>query len=345
MQCELVKLLKCPACDHHPLAQDVFSESAQGGIVDGVLWCEACCSWFPIEDELLELLIGDLAYHDDRARFWAAHADRLKALGLDSEPRSGTSTGPTSELQVIQQEHFDWYAGNDTQTYSAYERTPFWVSADKVTYASWLPEARSGGWVLDVGCAQGRSTFKLMDLDLNIVAFDVSKPLVRQALGRYREGRYRARASFFAADALRFPFVNAVFDHVLIYGVLHHLPEPKRACQEVARVLRPNGIYWGSENNETVFRTIFDWLQKLWPQWHEKAGPEAIISAKNLGQWFHDTGVHIGTTTSIFLPPHLVNMMSETTAYRFLTATDRVAQAIPLLKNNGGLILIRGVKQ
>ena len=50
--------------------------------------------------------------------------------------------------------------------------------------------------------------------------------------------------------------IDSSFDYVLIYGVLHHLPDAGFACREVARTLKPGGIYFGLENNETIFRKI-----------------------------------------------------------------------------------------
>jgi hypothetical protein len=46
--------------------------------------------------------------------------------------------------------------------------------------------------------------------------------------------------------------------------------------------LKSDGIYFGSENNASVFRNLFDILQKISPIWSEEAGPEALISRKYL---------------------------------------------------------------
>ena len=84
-----------------------------------------------------------------------------------------------------------------------------------------------------------------------------------------------------AADATRFPVRTASLDYVLAYGVLHHVPDPPRVCREIDRVLRPGGLYLGSENGTSVFRGLFELLQRLRPQWYEEAGPEALFSARS----------------------------------------------------------------
>ena len=342
MNRDVLQLLRCPACGNRELSCSVFREDVEGKILDGVVWCKVCHTWYPIEDGLLELLAGDLAYRNDRARFWVNYSDRLRALGLGAD--EDVPERAENELQIKQQAHFDWYANNEEQTYSEYEQMSFWLAADTIAYELWRQEMRPGKWLLDVGCGQGRSTFKVMDLALGIVAFDVSKRMIRQAIDRYREGNYSAKTTFLAADASRFPFVDTSFDYVLIYGVLHHLPDPASTCQEVARVLKSGGIYFGQENNRSAFRAVFDLLQKLNPIWHEEAGPEALISARNLERWFEGTGMRIASQTSIFLPPHLINLAGEKIGYGLLKMTDRVGKATPFLRDNGGIRLIRGVK-
>ena len=335
--------IACPSCGHGDLRASAFDEGSRDEIIIGVVDCATCSQWYPIEGGLLDLLVGELAYRQDREQFWQAHASRLEALGL--RPDDGGTAEAQQDLQAVQQNHFDWYADNDTQSYSTYEQLPFWRAVDALTFGPWRTEIKPGSWLLDVGCAQGRSTFKLMDLDLDVIAFDVSKRSLQQGVAKYLAGDYSARASFVAADASRFPFADGAFDYVLVYGVVHHLPDPAKACQEVARVLKHQGVYFGSENNRTIFRAFFDLLQKLRPLWHEEAGPEPLISANDLNTWFQKTGVEVATRTSVFLPPHIVNLAStESSSVRLLNAFDRLGHALPGLGRQGGLILIRGQK-
>ncbi|MCX6841941.1 MAG: Trm112 family protein, partial [candidate division WOR-3 bacterium] len=162
MKRDVLNLLRCPACGHPHLLAEVFRERAGDEVQDGILYCRACRTWYPVEDGLLELLAGDLVYHDDRARFWESHADKLTPLGL--HPDANRLESDQSRLQRRQQRHFDWWASNDQQTYTAYEQTPFWIAADRIAFAPWRSEIQPDKWLIDVGCAQGRSTFKILDL-------------------------------------------------------------------------------------------------------------------------------------------------------------------------------------
>jgi len=341
MRYDSISLFQCPVCNFLDLEHFTFSEFSPQEIDEGVVWCGNCNSWFPVEGGLLDLLTGNLSYTQDRQNFWQKYSVQLEKIGLSPIKMVGESR---KDLQTVQQSHFDWYANNELQTYSAYEKQPFWKATDRLAFDLWRKDVVPGGWLLDVGCAEGRSTFNFMDLDINIVGFDVSKLLVRQAISRYRAGNYKAKAVFCAADASRFPFKSSSFNYVLIYGVLHHLPEPIFTCKEVVRVLKIDGKYFGSENNQSAFRVVFDLMQRLTPLWHEEAGPEALISSKMLSEAFKDTNMEWTTYTSVFAPPHLVNLFSQKMADWFLTITDRFGRAVPVLRNNGGLIVINGIK-
>jgi SAM-dependent methyltransferase len=168
---------------------------------------------------------------------------------------------------------------------------------------------------------------------------------VRQAIARFRREPGKADISFFVADASRFPLIDNSFDYVLIYGVLHHLPDVGFACREVARTLKPGGIYFGLENNETILRKVFDFWQKLKPLWHEEAGPQALMGRNRFSVWFDGTNMDLDMHCSVFVPPELVNFLGNRAGRWMLRATDRIARSVRTLKDQGGLIVIRGQKR
>ena len=188
----------------------------------------------PIEDGLLDFMIGGLAYEEDRRRFWRNHSNQLSKLDIQDRHDVSASAGAAVDEQLKQQAHFDKWASKEGQTYSQYESSTFWRTMDAMVFDTWKREVKRGDWLLDVGCAQGRSSFDFMSSDFQIVGFDVSNALVRQAIQRYRSGNHIARATFFAADATRFPVQENRFNKVLFYGVLHHLPDVELACSEIA---------------------------------------------------------------------------------------------------------------
>lgn len=335
--------LACPLDGSERLEGHVFDgDPGSGSITEAVIVCPKCSAWFPVEGGIPDFLTGELAYTDDRNRFWGRHHAELSRLGL---VRDAPGIQGGAELQRVQQRHFDWYSRNEKQTYEEYERLPFWVAADGMAFSRWRRLIQPGGFLLDVGCGPGRATAKLVDLDLDILAFDVSKAMVRLAAKRFPASDVSARIVFMAADAMRFPVRTASVDYLLAYGVLHHVPDPPRVCREIDRVLRPGGLYLGSENSTSVFRGLFELLQRLRPQWYEEAGPEALFSARSFEEGFAGTDVTLATRTSVFLPPHLLNLLPPRLAGSLLRATDRLASYVPFVRDNGGLILVEGTKR
>ncbi|MCL1965540.1 MAG: Trm112 family protein [Candidatus Bathyarchaeota archaeon] len=58
MKRALMEILACPIDKHHPLDLLVFEEKDE--IVEGVIICPGCHRWYPIRDEIPEMLPDEL---------------------------------------------------------------------------------------------------------------------------------------------------------------------------------------------------------------------------------------------------------------------------------------------
>ena len=145
--------------------------------------------------------------------------------------------------------------------------------------------------------------------------------------------------TFLVVDANTLPFGDQTFDLALTYGALHHLVNPNSVCREIQRILRDEGIHLGSENNKSVFRGIFDVLMKVSPLWFEAAGTEPLISASMISEWIRGLPVQTRFRTSVFMPPHLLNLLPRRLARLILDITDRIFGLLPILGEQGGLIV------
>lgn len=340
MHLKSLALLQCPSCGHSDLKLHMIRPYRNDEADEAIVYCEKCLSWYPVENGVLELLTAPLWYVADREHFYGRHAAEFKKLNLESPHRAAANDPAGYEAQSLQQKHFDWYAANDTQSYNAYEQTPFWKAEDDFAFGQWKAKMKPGTRVLDIGSAQGRSAFPFRELDIDLVGMDISKKLVSQSVQRYRNEPCRARYTFLVADASRLPVNSGNFDYVVIYGVLHHLPDPGETCREVYRVLKPGGVYFGSENHESYFRKIFDLMMKLKPLWYEEAGAEPLLSKKKFETWFGSLPCKKEYYYSVFLPPHVFNWFSHRFARTMLRITDFLGNLLPFFKRAGGLILI-----
>ena len=100
-------------------------------------------------------------------------------------------------------------------------------------------EARS---ILDLGSATG-ATGRLLRKRFrraHVVSLDASHRMAARALAGTG---WLSRGSAVQADACRLPFAEGVFDLVVANQLLPWLPDPGAAFAEIARVLRPGGVF------------------------------------------------------------------------------------------------------
>jgi SAM-dependent methyltransferase/uncharacterized protein YbaR (Trm112 family) len=327
--------LRCPACRGR-LGACAFRGTATR-VLDGVLVCESCRQSYTIDEGMLELVSGPLVDRERRTRFAERWAAELTAASI--RLNGGPPSDADVTAQLAQRRHFDWFADNQAQSYSEYQTSPFWVAEDRLTFERWRRRFAPPTWILDVGCANGRSAWPMLRSGATVVGCDISPKLVRQAISRAEADGTADRATFLVADCDRLPFADGSFDVAVTYGVLHHLPDPARACHEIQRVLGGDGVHLGSENNRTIFRALFDRLMQWRPLWIEEAGAEPLISEQMLRAWTRDLPVRIRCTTSVFLPPHLVNAAGPRLAGHLLSVSDRLALMVPPLRSQGGLLV------
>ena len=332
----IVERARCPRCKGR-LELHAFSTAENGHINDGVACCHACLAGYPIDSELLLLVVPALMPEVAARRFVEQYNSKLTELNVtvQREHDEGDAFGAQRE----QRDHFEWYAENETQDYTAYAQSPFWKAADKLAFDRWRRELPEKGWLLDVGSANGRATFPMVAQGATVVGLDVSEALLRQAIRQSRANGTHAQSSFLLADGDQIPFQDNSFDRVMTYGVLHHLPNPDKSCREFHRVLSTDGVYLGSENNDSLLRPIFDLLMRLLPLWWEKAGAEPLISLRQLVWWNECEKSDIRTRYSVYLPPHVYNWVGENFAVILMKASDSLLNALPLVRRLGGLIV------
>ncbi len=96
-----------------------------------------------------------------------------------------------------------------------------------------------GARVLEVGCGVGYDAAVLVKAGLQVTATDISMGTLVRAR---KDIEPHGRAAYVVADADHLPFAGQSFDAVFINASLHHLPDPRTALREMARVARPHGL-------------------------------------------------------------------------------------------------------
>ena len=105
--------------------------------------------------------------------------------------------------------------------------------------------------VLVVGCGCGRETVPLALKGFNITAIDISKEMVNYT--KYLCSEFKTKAKAYVMDAANLKFKDNSFDAVLLFNCLiDQVPSHenrKKVCNELWRVLKPNGICIAVSNN------------------------------------------------------------------------------------------------
>ncbi len=112
--------------------------------------------------------------------------------------------------------------------------------------------------VLEIGCGNGHGAYLLnQNSPRSYVGLDLMEEQVEKARQRYPQYR------FIVQDAIDLsPFGKASKDVVIIFGVLHHIPEWRKVIDEIQCVLRPGGSFFVEEPRGLdlkLFEIFFRW--------------------------------------------------------------------------------------
>jgi ubiquinone/menaquinone biosynthesis C-methylase UbiE len=97
--------------------------------------------------------------------------------------------------------------------------------------------------VLEMGCGTGRLLGHLGEHGYQLHGVDMSAGMLAIARRRLVEARNPIRVELHLADAAALPFPDAKFDGVYSILVLNLMPNYEEAFREVARVLKPGGLF------------------------------------------------------------------------------------------------------
>lgn len=187
-----------------------------------------------------------------------------------------------------------------------------------------IAEAASyeGKAVLDVGCGDGTFTLELAELGAKrVLGVDPAERAVEVARERARECGYD-QVSFAVGDAYHLDRLEGAFDTVVLRGVLHHLPDPRRAvAAAVARagevvVLEPNGA-----------NPVLKIIEKLSP-YHVRHEERSFLPS-TLRKWLIAAGATVEHEQFI----NLVPIFCPAPLARLLKYCEPLAEAPSLLRS------------
>ena len=118
--------------------------------------------------------------------------------------------------------------------------------------------------VLDAGCGSGIATQMLAEAGARLTAVDLTDWAVDTT--RRRLAAFGLEAVVQQADIEQLPFVDASFDLVFSWGVIHHSSDMDRALAELVRVCRPGGhVVLMVYHRRSLFFAVYRGFQRFLP--------------------------------------------------------------------------------
>ncbi|MBX3218241.1 MAG: class I SAM-dependent methyltransferase [Labilithrix sp.] len=101
-----------------------------------------------------------------------------------------------------------------------------------------------GATVLDVGTGTARIPIELCraDANLRVVAIDLAEHMLALAGENVARAGFAGRVTLAKVDAKKMPYEDGAFATTVSNSIIHHIPDPRAALAEMARVTAPGGL-------------------------------------------------------------------------------------------------------
>jgi len=143
-----------------------------------------------------------------------------------------------------------------------------------------------------LGCGAGRHNRALHHYrpDLALVGMDLSTSAIAEAVRAGDGGAY------LVADAAAVPAADNAYDIVLLFDLLEHVPDIDRCVAEIARILKPGGVFHGyiplEAQPRTLFRALNDNRRIPIHQWkHDHVGHIQRLTTDKVNTTFRAHGM------------------------------------------------------
>ncbi len=122
-----------------------------------------------------------------------------------------------------------------------------------------VPNYVKGGRVLEIGCGNGYGTILINKYfkPKEIHGIDLDERMIKLA-----KKNKLSNTSFNVGDATKLDFKGNSLDGIFIFAVLHHVPDWKKALDEIYRVLKKRGQVFIEDASLETFSTPFGLIMK-----------------------------------------------------------------------------------
>lgn len=247
-------------------------------------------------DDIREMTIGDSDYHlmiSSLNMQKKLVQDRMEQLQLVADAIDSTVDAIEKERQLdwsrmlnlihltgMEKSLKDQY--QNATNISARIRLHREFSGNKQGWFPWIYEqcaVTEGMRILEIGCGNGALWTENLDKlpsNVTITLSDISEGMLRDA--RRNIGSEDTRFTFRVLDCHQLPFSEASFDLVIANHVLFYCQDISLACSEIARVLKPSGLFLSSTYGRQHMKEITELVQSF--------DNRIVLAAENLYERF-----------------------------------------------------------
>jgi ubiquinone/menaquinone biosynthesis C-methylase UbiE len=156
-----------------------------------------------------------------------------------------------------------------------------------------LAQPRGDERLLDIATGGGHTALAFAPHVRAVVATDLTPRMLEVAEAFIRQ-QGATNITFQVADAEALPFPAADFEIVTTRIAPHHFPNPRQYVREVARVLRPGGLFILDDNMAPADQELDAFLNRF-EQWRDP-GHVRNHTIAEWSAWMQDAGLQIAHT-------------------------------------------------
>jgi SAM-dependent methyltransferase len=142
------------------------------------------------------------------------------------------------------------------------------------------------GFAIEVGCGTGKNSLLLTKRNVTPLLFDFSPETIRKSKEMFKTAN--KEAFFVVGDIQCMPFKDESFDFAHSDSTLEHVPEPKKATQEMQRIISENAYVFVTVPNKLRIDGVELWKKIAPPNYTQNT-----YSPKGLKSLFNETHMHL----------------------------------------------------
>jgi 2-polyprenyl-3-methyl-5-hydroxy-6-metoxy-1,4-benzoquinol methylase len=213
------------------------------------------------------------------------------------------------------QKFYDRFAGEFDRKMNRYDLE----RRVEVVFQDLLPEDLQGKCLLDAGCGTGWFSLRATQRGAKVTSIDVGLNLLEQVSSKCSTRRM-------VGDICHLGFADGSFDIVVSSEVIEHVPEPRKAVAELARVLKPGGLLALTTPNR-IWHFAITFANRIGVRPYE--GHENLVDYSSLVKWVSQEGLVIESHFGFHLFPFVTPL-----AYPVLRFMDRFGKCLgPVMVN------------